>query len=51
VSWRRGWPHTFAHAFAAAAPQVEAWADARITDPGRTLKLSRIASAHLASVL
>jgi hypothetical protein len=30
---------------------VLAWADQAATDPNRTLKLSRIATAHLASVL
>ncbi len=51
LAWRRHWPRTFARVFAAAASSVEAWADQAATDPNRTLKLSRIATAHLASVL
>ncbi|HUH02937.1 MAG TPA: hypothetical protein VML75_13160 [Kofleriaceae bacterium] len=51
LAWRRHWPRTFARVFAAAAPGVRQWAEDAATDPNRTLKLSRIATAHLASVL
>lgn len=51
LAWRRQWPHTFARVFRERAPQLEAWADAAITDPNHYLKLARIAMAHLATVL
>lgn len=51
LAWWRQWPHTFSRAFGASAPSVIAWADAAVTDPNRYVKLSRIAMAHLATVL
>jgi hypothetical protein len=50
LAWRRQWPRTFARAFGDAASRTQAWAEAAITDPNRHIKLSRIATAHLASV-
>ncbi len=51
LAWWRQWPRTFTRAFGASAPAVIDWADAAVVDPNRYIKLSRIAMAHLASVL
>lgn len=51
LAWWRQWPRTFTRAFGIGAPSVVAWADAAVTDPNRYVKLSRIAMAHLATVL
>ena len=51
LAWRRFWPHPFARVFGESAQRVTAWADERVTDTNRDLKLSRIAAAHLAHVL
>jgi hypothetical protein len=51
LAWRRQWPRTFARAFGSEAPAVTAWADAAVVDANRYLKLSRIATAHLAGAL
>jgi hypothetical protein len=51
LAWYRQWPRSFARALGSSAPSVIAWADAAVSDPNRYLKLSRIATAHLAHVL
>ena len=51
LAWWRQWPHTFALSFGDDAPSMVNWADAAVTDRGSYIKLSRIATAHLANVL
>jgi hypothetical protein len=51
LAWWRQWPRTFTRTFGDEAPAIVGWADAAVTDPGSYLKLSRIAMAHLATVL
>lgn len=51
LAWRRQWPRAFAGAFGAEGPGVLSWAERAVDDPNRYLKLSRIAMAHLATVL
>jgi hypothetical protein len=51
LAWRRQWPRSFARAFGANASSVAGWADAAVTDASRYIKLSRIAMAHLATIL
>jgi hypothetical protein len=51
LAWRRQWPRRFAAAFEQDAAAVRAWAEAAISDPDRHIKLSRIATEHLAQVL
>ena len=51
LAWRRQWPRGFARAFGDDAGAVAAWARAAITDADRHIKLSRIATEHLAHVL
>jgi hypothetical protein len=51
LAWRRQWPRTFARAFGNSAPATQAWAESAITDPDRYIKLSRIATEHLATII
>ena len=51
LAWWRQWPRTFTRTFGDDAPSTIAWADAAVTDQGSYIKLSRIATAHLANVL
>jgi hypothetical protein len=51
LAWRRQWPRTFARVFGDAAATTGAWAESAIADPNHHIKLSRIATAHLANVL
>lgn len=51
LAWRRHWPHAFARAFGDEAARLEGWARESVDDPNRYLKLARIASEHLATVL
>ena len=51
LAWWRQWPRTFARTFGDDTPSIVEWADAAVTDQGSYLKLSRIATAHLANVL
>jgi len=51
LAWWRQWPRTFARTFGDDAPSIVEWADAAVTDRGSYIKLSRIATAHLANIL
>ena len=51
LAWWRQWPRTFTRTFGDDAPSMVEWADAAVTDQGSYIKLSRIATAHLANVL
>jgi hypothetical protein len=50
-AWWRQWPRAFARAFGDDAANVRAWVDGAIGDRDRHIKLSRIATEHLAQLL
>lgn len=51
LAWQQHWPATFASAFGVDADTLVDWASRQFTDPGRYLKLRRIALAQLAHVV
>jgi hypothetical protein len=51
LAWRHHWPASFAAEFGDDADATLAWASRQIDDPGRYLKLRRIAVENLAIVL
>lgn len=51
IAWRDHWPSTFRACFATDGDEIAAWADNHALDPGRRIKLRRIAIENLASVL
>ncbi|MCC6993131.1 MAG: hypothetical protein IT370_00750 [Deltaproteobacteria bacterium] len=51
LAWRQHWPTSFAAGFGGDAARLVAWARSACPDPGRLIKLRRIALANLASVL
>ena len=51
LAWKRQWPVTFARVFDIDGAAIVGWAESAVMDPNRHIKLSRIAMAHLASVL
>jgi hypothetical protein len=50
-AWRDHWPQSFEAGFEADAGAVVAWAERAAVDPGRHVKLRRIAIENLASLL
>src|SRR5687768_11064725 len=50
-AWEHHWPACFRSVFASDAPAISTWAEVRVSDPNRYLKLRRIAVENLASIL